>query len=358
MKKILISLLFIASTLALVLVIIPSPIDSVAYQAPTAPPAEGVLTPNTDLLDADLLALGKIDGPEDVAVDLLGRVYGGTQDGKIVRLVEGEPELFVDLTVSGEKKARPLGLHFDQQGNLIVCDAWQGLLSIDPTGTVTVLSTEAEGVPFAFADDLDIASNGIIYFSDASSRFNQPDYALDLLEARPWGRLLAYDPATGKTTVLMHDLYFANGIALSTKEDFVLVNETYRYRIQRYWLSGPKAGTHDLFIDNLPGLPDGVSGNRKGTFWVALATPRKDSVDQMHKTPWLKDLIAKLPPFLWPKPERYGYVLALNEQGEIVRSLHDPQGNHLEMVTSAEEHQGHLYLGSLHNDRIGRLALQ
>lgn len=56
------------------------------------------------------------------------------------------------------------------------------------------------------------------------------------------------------------------------REDFVLVNETYRYRIVRYWLKGPKAGTHEVFIDNLPGFPDNISSNRKGTFWLALFT--------------------------------------------------------------------------------------
>ena len=65
------------------------------------------------------------------------------------------------------------------------------------------LATEADGVPFAFTDDLDIASDGRIYFSDASSKFHQPDYILDLLEARPHGRLLRYDPSTGKTEVLL-----------------------------------------------------------------------------------------------------------------------------------------------------------
>ncbi len=45
----------------------------------------GVLAPNDLLKKADLLALGKINGPEEVAVDPQGRIYGGTQDGKILR---------------------------------------------------------------------------------------------------------------------------------------------------------------------------------------------------------------------------------------------------------------------------------
>jgi hypothetical protein len=49
--------------------------------------------------------------------------------------------------------------------------------------------------------------------------------------------------------------------------------------------------------------------------------------------------------------------MSLNEQGEITQSLHDPSGSHLEQITSAREFGGYLYLGSLHNDRIGKYLL-
>ena len=100
--------------------------------------------------------------------------------------------------------------------------------------------------------------------------FGAKEFDAEPLPARRWNKrtptyftlekstagsdLVRNDPATGKTETLLKDLYFANGVTLSANEDFVLVNETYRYRITRYWLSGEKAGTHDVFIDNLPGL--------------------------------------------------------------------------------------------------------
>jgi len=49
--------------------------------------------------------------------------------------------------------------------------------------------------------------------------------------------------------------------------------------------------------------------------------------------------------------------LALDEQGKIIHSLHEPTGKHLKEITSAREHGGYLYLGSLHNDRIGKYRL-
>jgi sugar lactone lactonase YvrE len=330
----------------------PGRIDPAAWDPPPAPAMDGVYAPNDRLHEAELLATGQVYGPEDVAVDVQDRIYGGTQDGLIVRVwPDGRVETFA------ETGGRPLGLHFDADGNLIVADAWRGLLSISPGGEITVLSTSADGVPFGFTDDLDIASDGTIYFSDASTRFGQDEYVLDLLEMRPHGRLLAYDPATGQTRVLLDNLYFANGVALSSREDFVLVNETWAYRVRRYWLQGPNAGTADLFVDNLPGFPDGISGNRQGRFWVALLTPRLASVDRAHPRPWMKRIISRLPDGLKPKPVEYGFVLALDEYGQAIASYQDPDGAHLQEISSVEEHNGFIYLGSLHNDRIGRLKL-
>lgn len=352
MKKLLGLLGLLIALAVIYLAITPSPVDPAAWKPPVAPLLAGVLEPNDTLMKAELLGRGEIHGPEDTAVDAQGRVYAGLHDGRIVRIdAEDNVETFA------ETGGRPLGLDFDAQGNLIVADAYKGLLRIDPQGKTEVLTTSADGIPFAFTDDLDIASDGRIYFSDASSKFQQPEYLLDLFEGRPHGRLLRYDPATGKTETLLKDLYFANGIALSQNEDFVLVNETYRYRITRYWLKGDKAGTHDVFIDNLPGMPDNLQGDRAGTFWVALPTPRNPAADFLQDQPFLKAQLTKLPQWMWPKPQAYGFVIALDEQGQIVRSLHDTSGSHLRMITSAKPVGDFLYLGSLDNDRIGKLKI-
>lgn len=39
----------------------------------------------------------------------------------------------------------------------------------------------------------------------------------------------------------------------------------------RYWLKGPKAGTSDVFMDNLPGPPDGISKAADGqNYWITI----------------------------------------------------------------------------------------
>lgn len=353
MKKITLSVITILSALILYLLFWPTPIDPIAYSPFEGPTLSGPLSPNTQLQGAEFIGANKLNGPEDMALDNLGRVYTGSDDGEIHRISpDGTVEIFTHTS------GRPLGMAFDNHGNLIVADAFKGLLSIDPDGLITVLTTSSEGIDFRFTNDLEIASDGIIYFSDASSRFTQSDYLFDLLEARPHGRLLKFNPHTGETTTLLSELFFANGVALSENEDFLLVNETYRYRTQRYWLTGPKEGTSEIFLDNLPGFPDNISSTGDGRFWLALFTVRNPIMDSLHPSPFLKKVLSRLPAFMWPKPAAYGFILELDEEGEVIRTLQDPGGETISIVTSVKEFGNKLYLGTLYGNNIGVIELE
>lgn len=70
---------------------------------------------------------------------------------------------------------------------------------------------------------------------------------------------------------MLDGLYFANGVAVSPDQSFVLVAEMVRYRVRRYWLDGLERGTVDTFVENLPGFPDNIRSNGKGTFWIGLS---------------------------------------------------------------------------------------
>ncbi len=330
----------------------PSPIDPESFDPDPPPALTGPLAPNDRLAKAEWIAAGEVHGPEDVEVDAEGHVFTGTDDGRVVRI---DPDGTVAEIVN--TGGRPVGIDMDANGNLIVADAIQGLLSIDREGKITALVPADGEVPLGFTDDVTVAGDGMIYFSDASDKFKHDEYLLDMLEGRPHGRLLRYDPATKKTDVLLDKLYFANGVALSKDEDFLLVNETYRYRIKRYWLKGDRAGEVEDVIDNLPGFPDNITSAPDGGFWLALFTVRNEQAEWLSPRPFAKGVLAKLPKFLWPKPEPYAFAVKLDANGKIVDSLQEPTGQRLFAITSVTERDGNLYLGSLINDRIGKQKL-
>lgn len=332
----------------------PVPIKPAAWTPPAAPALAGDYQPNDRLSPVQRLPLGKAFAPEDIAIDPEGRIYTGVDDGRIIRLQADGSKYEVFANTNG----RPLGLVFDQQSNLIVADAIKGLLSISPEGTISVLTTTAEGIPFQCTNDLDVSANGLIYFTDASSRFPLSNYKADILEHRPNGRFLVYDPEEKTTRVLLSKLHFANGVAVSPDQQFVLVVETGSYRVHRFWLGGPKRGQSEVFIENLPGFPDGISSNARDKFWLALVTPRDKVLDRLLPHPFLRKVVLRLPGFLQPAPKRHGFILGLDHEGNVVENLQDGSKECYAQIANVVEHEGSLYFGSIGEATVGRLTFK
>ncbi len=248
--------------LLLYLFLWPVPIDPIFWEPPAMPALEGDFAENRVLQGMELFATPNGHGPEDVALDAEGRIYVGVEEGQIIRYAAdgSDPQVFADTG------GRPLGLDFDNDGNLIVADAVKGLLSIDQDGAIDVLCTEADSKPFGFTDDVDVDSQNVAWFSDASVRWDHHHFMNDAFENRPSGRLLKYDSSTGACSVVLDGLFFANGVAVSPDDSYVLVNETMRYRTKRVYVRGPRTGEVEVFIDNLPGFPDGISTGADGRF--------------------------------------------------------------------------------------------
>ena len=336
----------------------PVPIEPIGWTPPDNPGLTGPYDMNNILAQAELYPLGGGCGPEDTALGPDGLIYTGLADGSIVRL---SPESGDAIEVIVNTGGRPLGLQFHNH-RLYITDAFIGLLYIDnataASGHQIQLATdEVNGKKMIFVDDLDIASDGTVWFTDASTRFDQHNYVLDITESRPSGRLLSWNPDTGETSVHVEELGFANGVALGPGEAYVLVNETMRYRIRRYWLTGEKAGQTDVFIENLPGFPDNLSYNGEDLFWVALVYPRDKTIDSILPRPFLRKIIMRLPePLRVSEPDPVALVIALGHNGNVVHSLQDHTG-HYHTVTSVNEAYGYLWLGSLTQLHIGRIPV-
>ena len=354
LKRFLLLVVLLIGAALIYLLLAPTKIDPVAWQPPVPPDLTGPYQQNSRLSSTQRLSLGEGKEPEDVALDSAGRIYGGFNDGRIVQLQSDGTQPRVFANTGG----RPLGLAFDAQGNLIVADAVRGLLWINPNGEITRLVSGAQDGQFGCLNDVDVAADGTVYFTEASNKFPMKEFTADILEHRPNGRLLAYDPKTQLSRTILSGLHFANGVAVSPDQSFVLVNETGKYRVMRLWLVGPRQGQSEVFIENLPGFPDGISSNGKDKFWLALVTPRNKFLDRLLPYPFLRKVVARLPKFLQPKPARYSFVIALDSTGHVVENLQDPSDNCYAEIANVVERDGALYFGSIGESTIGRFALK
>ncbi|XP_051649013.1 adipocyte plasma membrane-associated protein isoform X4 [Manacus candei] len=319
-----------------VTVLLDCPIDPQPISLKEPPLLTGVLEPNIKLRKAERLWENQLYGPESI-VNIGDILFTGTADGKIIKIEDGEIQ-----TISR--------------------------IGHGPCGETKMLvstKTVIEGQKLSFVNDLTMTRDGRkIYFTDSSSKWQRRDYLFLIMEGTDDGRLLEYDTVTKEVKVLMVGLRFPNGVQLSPAEDFVLVQETTMARIRRYYVSGLMKGGADMFVENMPGLPDNIRLSSSGGYWVAMAAVRHNPgfslLDFLAEKPWIKKMIFKLlsQETVTNFVPKYSLVVELTETGSYRRSFHDPNGVMVAYVSEAHEHDGYLYLGSFRSPYICRINLQ
>lgn len=326
-----------------------SPLDPVSWEPPPPMAREGPLASNGALREATLLAVPGT-GPEDVAVLADGSVVAGIADGSLVRSVDGGP--FEEWVNVG---GRPLGMDLAPTGELVVAVANRGLVTVTLDGEVSTLVGRIGNRDLLFPDDVAIAEDGTIYFSVASWKFRYDEWPLDVMEGRANGALYRLEP-DGEPEAIALNLYFANGVEVAPDESAVFVVETSRYRVRRVWLSGPRAPGSDVWVNALPGFPDGISYAGDGGYWVTIAAPRHPALDATANLAPLRHVLAVLPERIKPAPQPLSLVLRVDSTGAVDASLDDAD-TRLSAITNAEPAGDFLYLGALEGTHIGRMPL-
>lgn len=317
-------------------------------------------------LNEHLTRAQKIDlkgwlGPEDIVFDSLGNLYCGVHNkdfsnGCILRIdTNGNVEEFYN---AGSWVA---GLHFDTKHNLIALSHKQGLISIDAHKKVTVLaSIDESGNQFFIPNGIDIASDGKIYFTNTSevARYTIKYGRKLILEMRPHGALYCFDPQDNSVKTLIEGTYFGNGVVLSDDESYLLMVETTKYRVLKYWLKGVKTGQTEIFADSLQGFPNGISSDGDGNYWLGFTTKRNEALDKIHPKPAMKKMVYGLPGFLQPKAERFGMIFKLAGNGCVIQALYDTKGIVIPEAGAVKEQNGYLYIGGDELPYIGKYRLE
>jgi ribose transport system permease protein len=319
---------------------------------------------NNRLNDVELIGLGTIEWPEDVIFDKDDNLYCGSRQGDIVRFLAPEykrQEVFAHIG------GFPAGLACDKDDNIFVCVAGMGLYKVSQDRSVHKVTDETnrswgsivDDSRLRIADDLDIAPDGRIFFSEATVRYETHDWPVDALESRGNGRIVCYDPATGRTRTMLRNLVFPNGVVTAHDGQSILFCESWGCRINRFWISGPKTGQLERVLENLPGYPDNINRASDGGYWIAILGMRSPTLDLALRRPGFRRRMARrLPNDQWLYPNiNHGFVIKMTEAGEVVDALWDETGENHPMITSMREHKGSLFVSGITNNRIGRHRL-
>jgi sugar lactone lactonase YvrE len=311
-----------------------------------------------DLGDAvELLPLDGAVGPEDVAFDNEGRIYTGVRiypgvdGGAILRMTPGSDRVDLVANTGG----RVLGVEPHPDG-FVVCDAERGVFMLDPhRSRLDLLVDRVDTEPLRFANNAAIATDGTIYFSQSTTRYDFAASLAEEFEAVPSGRLLAHHPGTGVTEVLATDLNLANGVAVLPGGDAVVVAESLACRLRHVCLSGDQRGTASVLDVSLPGYPDNACTSSDGSrTWVALPAKRTALTDWIARHPRARAGLYRL----MQNRERRGnqsMVVRLGPDSSI--DLEIDLGGSYRHVTGIREHSGYLYLAGLVESTLARVKL-
>ncbi len=288
---------------------------------------------NDKLHDVELIGLGVVDGFEDPILDVNRDLYSGTRQGDILRFFGPDHERWEVFVHTG---GQPLGMAFDRDGALVTCIAGMGLHEVTPDRMSIRLTDETNRSVFSIiddsrmrlADDLDIAPDGRIFFSEATIRFDFTEWMVDAQEARGNGRIICYDPRDRSTRTVIRNLQFPNGICISIDGNSFFFAEIWGCRISRYWFSGPKSGKMEVVIDDLPGYPDNINRASDGCYWCAIVGMRAPAFDLAMREPAFRRRMAqRVAPDEWMYPNmNTGCVIKFDDAGRIVDCLWDRRG--------------------------------
>lgn len=320
---------------------------------------------NNRLGNIELIGLGMVESPEDVILDEDDNLYCGTRHGDIMRFLAPD---YQQMELYAHIGGQPLGMAFDKGGNLYVCVGGMGLYRINRADRSVEKATDetnrswlsvVDDSRLRLADDLDIAPDGRVFFSEATVRYEMGEWPIDSLEGRGNGRIICYDPRTGHTHTALKNLVFPNGICMASDGQSLLFAESWACRISRFWFDGPKKGQVEVVIPDLPGYPDNINRASDGHYWIAIMGMRSPAFDLAMRSPgFRRRMVKRLGQDEWLSPNiNVGCVIKCNEAGEVLESYWDKSGENHPMITSMREHRGYLYLGGISNNRIGRYKL-
>jgi gluconolactonase len=212
-----------------------------------------------------------INGPEGVAVDGSGRVYGGGADG-VVRRLEADGKLSEFAKVSDGQLG---GLAFDRDDNLFVCDGFTGrVVKVTPSGRVSAFAEHVGASRLHVPNFPAFDASGDLWVSDSFDRpLSAIDFAAEYRALRPAGRLVRF-AADGRGEVVAQGMFMPNGLAIDPDEQWIYVLQTTTHNCVRLRLEAPAAGSEPYGPD-LGGGPDGMAFAATGQLVITMPAERR-----------------------------------------------------------------------------------
>ncbi|MBV9777212.1 MAG: SMP-30/gluconolactonase/LRE family protein [Acetobacteraceae bacterium] len=170
----------------------------------------------------------------------------------------------------------------DRQGRLVTCEhRGRRVVRTECDGAITVLMDRHEGKRLNSPNDVVVASDGAVWFTDPPFGllgYYEGERAESELSPAVW-RL---DPQSGRASVIADDIAAPNGLAFSPDERTLYVvasRETPRKILAYDVVDGTRVANRRVLIDAEGGTPDGFRVDVDGNLWCGWGMePELDGV--------------------------------------------------------------------------------
>jgi gluconolactonase len=187
----------------------------------------------------------------------------------------------------------------DREGRLVTCehDA-RRVTRTEHDGRITVLMDSYQGKKLNAPNDVVVASDGAIWFTDPGYGIDGP-YEGHAAEAELPRSVYRIDPASGQASVVADDFARPNGLAFSPDESrMYIVDSGITHggpsHIRVFDVNGARLSGGRVFAEDFaPGMTDGLRTDQGGNVWCSMgwAEPSEDGVRCYERD---GDLIGKI----------------------------------------------------------------
>ena len=180
------------------------------------------------------------------------RIYQWTPGG-------GEAEVY------REPSGNSNGITADREGNLVLAQHGKRRIARVENGEETAVATHYQGSRLNSPNDVVVASDGAIYFTDPPYGIEESQKELEV------NGVYRVPPGGGEPELLVDDFVRPNGIALSPDESRLYVNDTQEGHIRAFDLEDGSVSNGRLFAEledpEARGGPDGMKVDAEGNVY-------------------------------------------------------------------------------------------
>jgi gluconolactonase len=210
-------------------------------------------------------------------------IFSDLPNNRMMRLLEDDNHLSVFRSPSYNSNGNTV----DRQGRLITCQhAGRRVVRTEFDGRIVVVADRYNGKRFNSPNDVVVASDDSIWFTDPSYGIGGNYEGLRAEQEQPAQNVYRVDPVSGEVTIVIDDFTQPNGLAFSPDEKILYIVDSGitnggPAHIRVFDVDAGKLRNGRVFAEGFaPGFTDGMRVDVEGNVWTSMgwANPNEDGV--------------------------------------------------------------------------------